>query len=100
MIVSKLILSSGMIEIRVYTTPNGRQPFIQWLENVDREARRRINVALARLEEGNIGSLKSVGDGVCEIRADVRPRLPSLSRPGGRPHGDFAARRYEEAPER
>jgi len=57
-----------MIEIFVYTAPNGKQPFIKWLASIDRQSRKRVNIALARLEEGNIGNLKSVGDGVHEIR--------------------------------
>jgi putative addiction module killer protein len=57
-----------MIQIEVYTTPAGKQPFTMWLETIDREARRRVNIALARIEDGNTGSLKSVGDGVHEIR--------------------------------
>ena len=57
-----------MFEIRIYTTPDGKEPFTKWLEGIDREARRRVNIALARLEDGNTGSLKSVGDGVHEIR--------------------------------
>jgi putative addiction module killer protein len=57
-----------MIEIEVYTTPEGKRPFIKWLGKVDAQARDRVNIALGRLEEGNTGSLKSVGDGVFEIR--------------------------------
>ncbi len=57
-----------MIEIKVYVTPDGKQPFIKWLESIDRQARRRVETAITRLEEGNTGSLKSVGDGVHEIR--------------------------------
>ena len=56
-----------MIEIEVYTTPDGKQPFIKWLTKIDRQARKRVNVALGRLEDGNTGSLKSVGEGVFEI---------------------------------
>lgn len=63
-----MILLIPMIEIEVYTAPDGKQPFIKWLEGIDRNARQRVNVALARLEDGNTGSLKSVGDGVHEIR--------------------------------
>ncbi|WP_298822842.1 type II toxin-antitoxin system RelE/ParE family toxin [uncultured Roseibium sp.] len=62
-----------MIEIEVYTTEDGKQPFIKWLEGIDREARRRVNVALGRLEDGNTGSLKSVGSGVHEIRLTFGP---------------------------
>lgn len=62
-----------MIQIEVYTTPTGKQPFMLWLEAIDREARRRVNIALARLEDGNTGNLKSVGDGVHEVRLTHGP---------------------------
>ena len=57
-----------MIEIRVYTRPNGERPFTKWLSKTDRQVRDRVNIALARLAEGNTGNLKSVGEGVFEIR--------------------------------
>ena len=57
-----------MIEIEVYTTPDGKAPFTKWLSKIDRQARDRVTIALGRLREGNTGSLKSVGDGVFEIR--------------------------------
>ncbi len=41
---------------------------MKWLSKVDRQVRDRVNIALSRLEEGNTGNLKSVGDGVYEIR--------------------------------
>jgi putative addiction module killer protein len=55
-------------EITVYETEQGKRPFNDWLEGIDRQARNRVNIALLKLEEGNTGSLKSVGDGVHEIR--------------------------------
>ena len=56
------------IELRIYETPEGERPFQDWLESIDPQARKRVNIALLRLEDGNTGSLKSVGDGVHEIR--------------------------------
>ena len=63
-----MTLYNQMIEIEVYTTEDEKQPFMKWLAGIDRQARKRVNIALARLEDGNTGSLKSVGDGVYEIR--------------------------------
>lgn len=57
-----------MIEIRVYTTENGKAPYIEWLKKQDKTAMSRIRVAIDRLSAGNTGSLKSVGDGVHEIK--------------------------------
>lgn len=62
-----------MITLEIYTTEDGKRPFIKWLEGIDRQARRRVNIALERLEDGNTGSLKSVGDGVHEIRLTYGP---------------------------
>jgi putative addiction module killer protein len=62
-----------MITLEVYTTEDGKQPFIKWLEGIDRQARRRVTIALERLEDGNTGALKSVGDGVHEIRLTYGP---------------------------
>ena len=57
-----------MIKLEVYATSDGKKPFVKWMNNLDRQARKRVNIALLRLEEGNTGSLKSVGEGVHEIR--------------------------------
>ncbi len=56
-------------EIQIYRTPNGRQPFTEWLESI-REANTqdRMQARLERLEEGNFGDYKSVGEGVFELR--------------------------------
>lgn len=57
-----------MIKVVVYATPDDREPFTDWLVGLDRQARKRVLIAVGRLEEGNTQSLKSVGDGVFEIR--------------------------------
>lgn len=57
-----------MIEIRVYTTANDKRPYIEWLSKQDKTVMSRIRVAIDRLRDGNTGNLKSVGDGVHEIR--------------------------------
>ena len=62
-----------MIEIEVYETPEGDQPFTRWFERVDRHARNRILVAFDRLQAGNTGNLKSVGGGVSELKIPFGP---------------------------
>lgn len=57
-----------MFEIEIYTTEDGRQPYLEWLASLDGQARNRVVIAVGRLAEGNTGSLKSVGEGVHEIR--------------------------------
>ena len=56
-------------EIQIYRTPNGRQPFTEWLESIrDTNMRDRMQARLEKLEEGNFGDYKSVGEGVFELR--------------------------------
>ncbi len=43
-------------------------PYIDWLKKQDKTAMSRVRVAIDRLRSGNTGNLKSVGDGVYEIR--------------------------------
>ena len=48
--------------------------FIQWLDGlVDVRARARVLVRIRRLEEGNTGDVKPVGEGVSEMRIDYGP---------------------------
>ena len=61
-------------EIRRYTTAEGRAPFTEWLDSLrDRNVRVRIKSRLDRVEEGNLGDFKSVGEGVFELRINYGP---------------------------
>ncbi len=56
-------------EIQYYLTPNGRSPFIEWLDSIqDRKTQRRIRTWLERLKFGNFGDCVFVGEGVFELR--------------------------------
>lgn len=73
-----------MIEIRTYVDDTGRAPFARWLAGLDRMAAARVTVALGRLEDGNTGALKSVGDGVHELKISIGPGYRVyLGREGG-----------------
>jgi putative addiction module killer protein len=49
-------------------------PFEVWLESLrDRQARARIKKRLDRIELGNLGDFKPVGEGVLELRIDYGP---------------------------
>ena len=62
-----------MPEVRAYMDHRGRQPFYLWLEELSWPVQRRILRIVARMEEGNLGDVRSVGEGVVERRADFGP---------------------------
>src|SRR5688572_13876645 len=62
-----------MIEIRYYAGPDGYQPFAEWFADLDTTARAKVTRAVLRLEQGNLSSVKSVGEGVLEYRIDFGP---------------------------
>ena len=56
-------------ELQIYRDPNGREPFTEWLKSLrDQRTRKRIQTQIHRIESGNLGDHKSVGDGVFELR--------------------------------
>ncbi|MEH1872599.1 type II toxin-antitoxin system RelE/ParE family toxin [Nostoc sp.] len=52
-------------EIRNYLRIDGINPFSEWFDSL-----RDIRARLDRVEAGNLGDCKSVGDGVFELRID------------------------------
>ena len=61
-------------EIELYRTQNGRVPFTDWFESLrDQKTRTKIRRRLIRLEEGNFGDYRSVGEGVFELRLHFGP---------------------------
>ena len=62
-----------MIEIVQYTTEVGQVPFQDWFDNLGDEAVLKITTALSRIEGGNLGDVKPVGQGVLERRIDFGP---------------------------
>ena len=58
-----------MKTIAIYETEDGKRPFKQWLTSLrDKVTVARINARLSRIELGNFGDAKSVGNGVMELR--------------------------------
>ena len=63
-----------MNELRHYTTADGQDLFAQWLDNLrDRHAQARIAARLLRLQNGNFGECRFVGNGVWEQKIDWGP---------------------------
>lgn len=63
-----------MYAIEFYVTPEGRTPFLDWLEHLrDKVAQRAIENRLFRAHQGNLGDHKYCQDGVWEIRIKTGP---------------------------
>ena len=61
-------------EIKNYLTVDGKNPFDNWFDFLrDRRAKAKIRARLDRVEDGNLGDYKSVGEGVFELRIDYGP---------------------------
>jgi putative addiction module killer protein len=60
--------------LRIYEQPSGKAPFSDWLAHLkDRAVRARIRTRLDRVEKGNYGDHKILGDGVFELRFHFGP---------------------------
>jgi putative addiction module killer protein len=60
--------------LRNYITPSGTVPFEEWLSGLkDPVTRNRIKTRLDRVEKGNFGDHRPVGDGVLELRFSFGP---------------------------
>ncbi len=61
------------IVVRSFVETNGRVPFHEWLDFLDRPVQARIAVGLTRLSRGNRSQVKGLGGGVAELKLDVGP---------------------------
>jgi len=60
--------------LEYYADEKGKEPFRDWLYGLrDRAAFARITVRLDRVELGNFGFCKGVGNGVFELKIDYGP---------------------------
>lgn len=63
-----------MFEIVRYQQDDGAEPYTAWFRRLrDPTAKTSIGRRLRRLEIGNLGDCKPVGDGVRELRIDTGP---------------------------
>ena len=59
--------------VREYAEDSGRIPFRDWLTELDKATRARVQARILRFETGNLGDHKDVGAGVLEARLDFGP---------------------------
>lgn len=76
-----------MIEVQVYQTARGKQPYMDWLAKLNVQARLKVITAVGRLEEGNTSNLKGLGGGVSELKINFGPGYRVYL---GRQDGTFA----------
>ena len=62
-----------MLDVIQYVTEEGECPFADWFDGLPTQAALKVRTALARMEAGNLGDAKSVGEGVLERRIDWGP---------------------------
>lgn len=61
-------------EARIYTTEDGHIPFSDWLDDLrDIRGKAAVLTRIRRMEEGNPGHCRSVGEGVQEMKIDFGP---------------------------
>jgi putative addiction module killer protein len=61
------------MQIIEYLDSNGSSPFADWFNDLNAQAAAKVTIALARVEQGNLSNVKSVGGGVLEYRIDFGP---------------------------
>ena len=72
--ISYMIINRSMkLAIREYLTPQGNNPFREWLKALDMGVQARIQARVLRFESGNLGDHKNVGGGIWEARLDFGP---------------------------
>ena|SRR6266404_6709945 len=59
--------------IRRYVHTDGSEPVSDWLNDLDSQNQRRIRVAIARLQAGNLSAVKWLGGNLAEFRIDTGP---------------------------
>lgn len=57
-----------MLDVREYLDHQGQSPFGVWFGDLDAVAASKITIGIARIEQGNLSNVKSVGAGVLEYR--------------------------------
>ena len=69
------IIEAVAYEVEYYKTPEGKEPFGEWIAELDAETRARIDARLKRVEGGNLGDWGPIdgSGGVDELRFKFGP---------------------------
>ncbi|WP_404790577.1 type II toxin-antitoxin system RelE/ParE family toxin [Altericista sp. CCNU0014] len=61
-------------QVVFYADEDGNEPFQAWMDNLrDQQGKRRIISRLFRVQQGNYGDVKPIGDGLSELRIFFGP---------------------------
>ena len=60
-------------KIKIFQDSNGNEPFTKWIKTVSTTIRARVFTKLDRVETGNLGDCKFIGEGVSEFRLHFGP---------------------------
>jgi putative addiction module killer protein len=60
------------VDIEIYTTASGNQPYVQWENKLSRDVRAVVTARLARVRAGNFGNSKFF-QGIYELKIDYGP---------------------------
>lgn len=61
-------------QVIFYADENGNEPFQAWINSLrDKQGRRRIIRRLFRVQQGNYGDVKPIGEGLSELRLFFGP---------------------------
>ena len=61
-----------LLNVREFLEEDGSSPFADWFARLDATAAAKITVVLARIEQGNLSNVKSVGEGVLDFGPGYR----------------------------
>jgi putative addiction module killer protein len=60
-------------DIQKYVRDSGHCPFDDWFDSLTLQIQTRVDIRLVRMQLGNFGDYKSVGEGVFELRFKFGP---------------------------
>ena len=65
----------GPVKYRVlhYLTPDGRDLYEEWLDDMDHRDADRIDACVTRMQSGNFVVTRSAGEGILELKMDFGP---------------------------